>query len=45
MGIAVLLMIPYLLAADRGDEVLSAVGTGVVGIGLGLLLVKVTKPE
>jgi len=46
IGIAVLIMIPYLMASGRGDEVWGAVGAGIVGIALGLLIVKViTKPD
>ena len=46
IGIAVLVMIPYLMANGRGDEVWGAVGAGIVGIALGLLIVKVvTKPD
>ena len=46
MGIASFTLIPYLRWANRDDEVTEAIVAGVIGIALGLAIVKfLTKPE
>jgi hypothetical protein len=45
MGTASFLLIPWLIAVGRSNELPSAIGVGLVCLAIGVILVKVTKPD